>query len=59
MAEMTMEMPKVTLAIKVKVPRGYKTRMALMFACFRIAEIIAPHNVLVEIDCEQQVKCQS
>lgn len=54
MAEMTMEMPKVTLATKVKLPRGYKIRMALMFACFRMAEIVAPHNVLVEIDHERQ-----
>ncbi|OJF97591.1 hypothetical protein [Pararhizobium antarcticum] len=59
MAEMTMEIPRVTLAIKVRVPRGYKLRMALMFACFRMAEIVAPHNVLVEIDCQRKAKCQS
>lgn len=47
MDTITMEMPKTTLAIRIKVPSGYRFRMAMLRACLRLASFVSPKSVLV------------
>lgn len=50
MAALTMDMPHVNVSIQIIKPVGYKIRMAMLCAFLKVAEIVAPPNVHVDVE---------
>lgn len=49
MAEMIIDAPKITVGVKIRLPRFYGLRMKALLWVFRLAQYVAPPGVLVEV----------
>lgn len=49
MASLTMDMPHVNVSVRIIKPVAYRVRMAMLCAFLKVAEIVSPPNVHVDV----------
>ena len=49
MAAIELDMPRLTVSIRVRLPRGYHLRIWLMLTIIRLAGVVGPHDVELEV----------